>query len=433
MKKHDIFLSVLAVTAAILIWPKQHNAPPADLRDALASGGAYDALQDRKTAPNALPIAIPEVKIDKGAGAGTLPLNLTPQDLANLQLTPENLAFVNKAIKGQFPGYGVHYSLNGQLTGDAKAASFKVDDGRVFKRMFGKLSAEGLFGRQVHIEAAATQADRLDFLRVLSAEVYDPAVHSPALPPYQPVSRPVQLVSAGTDGIAMKNVRWHRDLRTAGTEFDWAAAKIRPELLKEMYFIKKPFEPEWIAAHSMYLFKFAKGGVTDTSGREISNLLLSIEGYLREGQEYSLEAGVKSQLDIVWLLATWEDYLGRVVKNKERMIPYRMKLKPEAMRQLLVESLRQAAVNRAGEKYHLVTNNCTNNLVILLNRVLPRENKISLWTNKGYDLKTTLPNAVPEYLTKLGYLEAPMPQLDAASYLPGTDWPGGYPAANKRQ
>ncbi len=44
MKKQGILFGLIAVTAGLLVWARPHKSIPADLRDAVASGEAYDAL-----------------------------------------------------------------------------------------------------------------------------------------------------------------------------------------------------------------------------------------------------------------------------------------------------------------------------------------------------------------------------------------------------
>lgn len=61
MKKKIMVLAVLAVTASLFAWTRPHNAPPSDLRDAVADNGGFDTaipvLEDDGNLP--IPKAVP--------------------------------------------------------------------------------------------------------------------------------------------------------------------------------------------------------------------------------------------------------------------------------------------------------------------------------------------------------------------------------------
>lgn len=316
--------------------------------------------------------------------------------------------------------WGISYVLNGALTIQDGKVLLHTSDSRVFELDLSLRKARKFDGHTVHLEAKAKQADDMSVLKVSDIEEYNPAAHELQLPPYQPKRRRAQVLSDANGTLTVKNVRW-RYSPVQNDSFDWATASIKPELVKNVYFVKKPFAPEWIAAHSLLVFTFEKGGLTDADGSEAQGLALSIEAFLREGQDYGLVAGMKDTFGIVWILATWEDYSARtVLTDKARLIPYPvLRLSHEQKAGLIRESVALAAVNREGEYYHTVTNNCTNNLLIVINRVLPENKRIRMWTIPYliYNVRATMPTMVPSYLQGKGLLGKELPTVDASNYL----------------
>ena len=333
-----------------------------------------------------------------------------------------------QAPQGDFAGldaqadkkWGVSYVLNGVLTIQEEKVLLNTPDGRVFELDYSLRKARKLDGQTVHVEAEARQADDMAVLKVEKIEEFNPAAHDLKLPPYNPKRRQAQLLGDAGGTLTVGNVRWHARQAPKADNFDWATAVIKPELVKKVYFIKKPFAPEWIAAHSLLVFTFEKGGLTDASGNEATGLALTIEAFLRDGQVYDLKAGLKKNFGIVWLLTTWEDYAARTALNdKARLIPYEVLRLSQAQKAALVrESVSLSAVNREGEYYHTITNNCTNNLLIAINRVLPENKRIRMWTIPylAYNVRATMPVMVPSYLQGKGLLGPELGVINETNY-----------------
>lgn len=292
-------------------------------------------------------------------------------------------------------------------------------DGRLFTLQMDPAAARKYDGSVVAVEGKVMQADDRDVLKVESIAPYSPPVaQEPAT--YDPLQRRVSVLSEEDAAMRVQNVRWHK----AGPgEFDWTTAAVKPGAVKDIYLLKQPFPPELVAAHSLLLFTFAPGGLTDAGGKEAYGLVLSIEAHLKVGQNYDPLVGMKNAFNIVWTLSTWEDYARRsvAVMNK-RLIPYKLaNFSAPQKRWLLRETLRQAGVNRDGEFYHTVTNNCTNNLLILMNRVLPESRRIPMWDIPYlvYNLEASMPVFVPGYLQGRGLLGPELPEVKPGNlYLP---------------
>ena len=263
------------------------------------------------------------------------------------------------------------------------------------------------------------QADDRETLKVESIAPYTPPV-KPEVTAYDPLQRRISVLSDEDAAMRVQNVRWHK--ARAG-EFDWATAAVRPSFIKDIYLIKQPFPPEALAAHSLLLFTFDPGGLTDAGGNEAYGLVLSIEARQKVGQAYNPLAGMKNTYNIIWTLSTWEDYARRSVKvMNKRLIPYKLAGFSMPQKSWLVrETLRQAGVNRDGEFYHTVTNNCTNNLLILMNRALPETRRIPMWDvpYSVYNISATMPLFVPGYLQGKGLLGPELREVTLINlYLP---------------
>jgi hypothetical protein len=349
------------------------------------------------------------------------PVRAQQPDFSALEgMTAADLAIAVPADQlPQAKKYGVTYRLNGVLTVDGEDIRFNTADGRVFSLDMSLRKARRFDGETVNLRAKAIAADDLETLKVDEIALFDPAKHDVQLPPTQPKRRAARVLAETKSGIEVENVRWLYDAEPAAGKFDWATAKIRPELVKKVYFVKKPFPPEWLAAHSLFVFTFEDGGLTDAAGNKASGLVLTIEAFLREGQVYDLKTGLKDRFGIVWLLTTWEDYVARTALNdKARLVPYEVKFSRAQNESMLREALRLSSVDRDGEFYHTVTNNCTNNLLMLMNRVLPEKQRMRMWTIPYlvYNVRATMPVIVPGYLQGKGLLGPELGTIDASNY-----------------
>lgn len=325
-------------------------------------------------------------------------------------------------IRAEAPGaqkWAVGYVLDGMLNVREGVPVLNTPDGRLFRLEMDAAQARDLNGETVLAEGKAMQAGDLAALKVEKISRYTPPVN-PEVPVRDPLQRKARLLKDAEAELEMENVRWHG---TKPGDFDWATARVKPGFVKDIYLVKQPFPPEAIAAHSLMVFTFERGGLTDARGREAYGLVLSIEAYLRQGQSYDPLVGMKNAFNIVWTLSTWEDYARRsVAVMDKRLIPYKLAgFSTPQKTWLLRETLRQAGVNRDGEFYNTVTNNCTNNLLILMNRALPEIKRIPMWEvpYSVYNINATMPLFVPGYLQERGLLGPELPTVKMSNlYLP---------------
>lgn len=304
---------------------------------------------------------------------------------------------------------GSLYRINGIIDLLPESIVFTTEDCRVFKLDMSRKTAARHNGKTVQIDAMAKDSVSLDTLKVKKIRPFSKRIIIKDPKPYKNYQKPAKLVKANDSEIELKNVRWARmkEKDSAGdTQFIWENVKIRPDLIDKVYFIKKPFAPEWIAAHCLMLYTFKKGGMIDQNGNESRGLVLTIEAYQRKDQKYSLKEGFKDVFGIIWILTTWENYASETCHYEKsgKMVPYQVKFTHKQSKELLIETIKQSVVNRAGEFYHTTRNNCTNNLVVLLDGVA--KTKIKFWTIPSmiYNVRATMPVIVPKYLQKKGLL-----------------------------
>jgi len=314
--------------------------------------------------------------------------------------------------------WGVPYTLKGVLAVDEGRVLLNTSDGRLFQLDLSLRKAKKFSGKSVTVEALARQADDLSILKVESIKEYTPKAGEVVPAPYQPRRRQAVVLSDKAGELVMDNVRTLNGKAPLADTFDWTTASMRPELIKNVYFVKKPFAPEFVAAHSFFVFTFEPGGLRDGSGGEPAGLVLSIEGRTRVGQSFSPLTGLGKSFGIIWQLSTWEEYAARtVLLEKGHLVPYPVLLSKEEKIKLLRESMTLSAVDREGEFYNTIKNNCTNNMLIIMNRVLPENRRIKMWTipYMVYNVRATMPLMVVKNLQKKGLIGQEFIDINAAT------------------
>jgi hypothetical protein len=223
-------------------------------------------------------------------------------------------------------------------------------------------------------------------------------------PEWNTKQRPAQLINKTADGLyQIANVRWGFEKSDDYSNLSpfWRNASIDVNKISDVLFIVKPFEPEWLAAHCLFIFKFSEPFTSDQN-EKAGGLVLSIEARLVKGQKYSLLKGNFGKFFIVYQLGTEADYLQYCAIEKKRMIPYKLNLTREQKVELLKNTIEESVKNRDGEKYDTVNNSCTNNLFLLLNTVLPKEQKFREWILKKviYNMSISFPRTAGKLLKK---------------------------------
>ncbi|NLI79455.1 MAG: DUF4105 domain-containing protein [Candidatus Riflebacteria bacterium] len=332
---------------------------------------------------------------------------------------------------------GVFYRVDGVVTVHPEAVTLSTEDGRLFRLDLAGDAARTWDGKLVRVEGYVAQADELENLAVKSIKALPAPTGQAAPAPAFHIRQRQPHLKAERDGkFTIGNARWGFTVKdNQVTAYNWVDATIDPAKVDQVYFVKKPFKPEWLAAHACMLFTFKPGGFVNAAGQESRGLLLSIEAHLTTDQKYDLFAGLKATFGSIWLLVAWEDYAAEacdpVTRGLGKMFLYPFTLSAAQKQELLRVAVRQAVIVRRGEFYHTTRNNCTNNLLVLVNHVIPK--KIKLWTIPSliYNVRATMPRLVPSYLQKKGLLGKELPEINETNYFVDIDQLARGPAGSR--
>ncbi|MDO8803407.1 MAG: DUF4105 domain-containing protein [Elusimicrobiota bacterium] len=336
-------------------------------------------------------------------------------DFDELYSTP--LPELSAELRAAADRHAVTYFLRGLVTVHPEKTVLNTGDGRAFILDLSEEDAAAWDDRIVEIWGKAEASDDLDTLKVSSIKEYTPDPDAVVPPPYKGKFRPAQLLGEADGALSVSNIRWLAP-DAQSHDFSWATASIRPELVKEIYFVTK-VQPPGLAGHSLLFYDFGDAGITDSEGRKSRGFFLSVEAYAREGQAYSLIAGFKKTFGIIWLLTNFEDYvMNSAAFAKDWMNYYPVLADREGKVKMARDTVELAAVNREGEWYHSTRNNCTNNLVTMINHSLPEDRQVKMWTipHLIYNFFATTPPMVPGYLGRKGALGPMAFTINAENY-----------------
>jgi len=123
-------------------------------------------------------------------------------------------------------------------------------------------------------------------------------------------------------------------------------------------------------AHVFLSFGFADG----------RHLAVSVETRRRRHQRYSAIAGFFRHYQLIFIIADERDLIGvRTDVRRERVFLYNLRITPEETRRLFGGYMdRATALAERPEFYNTLTNNCTSNIVRIIDRGLPRSQRLGL-------------------------------------------------------
>lgn len=314
---------------------------------------------------------------------------------------------------------GVLYRIDGIMSINESKVFFHASNSNTYLLDVKLNTARKYEGKTVQIDAVGSDATKVSTLKVKKIRPIEKAIEGKGEGDYKAYQKPAKLVLNEDGIIKMASVRCGRKAGTSKDkpDFNWRTVTMKPDLIKEVYFIKKPFPPEFIAAHCLMFFQFEKGGCFDHHGNPMAGVVLTIEAYQKENQSYSLVKGMQKEFGIIWILTSWKDYVLETCKYTDyKLIPYKVLFNQDQKKKLLLEAMKQSSVNRSGEFYHTTRNNCTNNLVILMNEFA--EKKVRFWTLPSmiYNVRATMPTMVPSYLNKKGMISTAYKTIDSSNY-----------------
>ena len=135
------------------------------------------------------------------------------------------------------------------------------------------------------------------------------------------------------------------------------------EKLDRVDFIMVPFSELPEGAHTMLSFGFA----------DEDYLGISVEVRREKGETYSLTKSLTNGFELMYVIADERDLISlRTNQRLDDVYLYRANATPEQARALLVDMLERAnELRNQPEYYHLITNNCTTNIMRHINRISP--------------------------------------------------------------
>lgn len=167
--------------------------------------------------------------------------------------------------------------------------------------------------------------------------------------------------------------------------------------LESVDFLLAPFPGSPRLAHTMLSFGFAGGEF----------LGVSVEARLEEGETYSPVLGSLRQFELMYVLAEERDLILRRTRFRGTDVYlYRTVATPEQARAIFLDVLRRAnKLYAEPEFYDTLTNNCTTNIALHVNRL--RSGRVP------YELRMLLPGLSDQLAYDLGLLDTRRPFEEA--------------------
>ncbi|MBX3421279.1 MAG: DUF4105 domain-containing protein [Pirellulaceae bacterium] len=171
--------------------------------------------------------------------------------------------------------------------------------------------------------------------------------------------------------------------------------------LRTLDFIVIPFPESPALAHTMLSFGMADG----------QYLVFSVEARLEQHESYSPLDGARQKYELMWVVGTERDLIGlRTEIRRNDVYLYRTTANPEQVRSVFLASIaRVNEIARQPEYYDTLRNNCTTNIVEMVNRLRPG--------TISEDIRVLLPGHSDRMLYDQGLLavHGPFEQIKRAS------------------
>ena len=171
--------------------------------------------------------------------------------------------------------------------------------------------------------------------------------------------------------------------------------------LRSIDFIVVPFKETPAIAHTMLSFGLADG----------EHIVFSVEARLEQGQDYATLPGATGKYALMWVVGTERDLIRlRTDVRDVDVYLYPVKATQEQVRKVFLAAVaRVNEIARTPEQYDLLTNNCTTNIVDMVNELRPG--------SIPPDIRVVLPGHSDRMAYDLGLLnvEGPFEQIKAAA------------------
>jgi hypothetical protein len=227
-----------------------------------------------------------------------------------------------------------------------------------------------------------------------------------------------------------------RTSRSENSGHEWTSALINSQKAAKAYFMICTFNTKIAgfkkeAGHGQLMIRFNDGGLAiantgeqnsggtnsdgqNYGGTSISGLICSFEAFREKGVSFDPVAGANGAFGSGFVLSSAKDGLERAARFCKRVIIYELNLDSEQVKKLCYFAIREA-LNRERfltEPYHTFNNTCSSNIFDLLNKVIPKQDKLTKFKLSPYKQLFTLSYKEPgKHLSKAGlvseFLELP--------------------------
>jgi len=195
------------------------------------------------------------------------------------------------------------------------------------------------------------------------------------------------------DEVTIRNVRNCRYVTSDDYVVQYYDKHVKLSEAESVDFIVVPFDDNPSIAHTMLSFGFSDG----------QYLVTSVEIRKEHDEAYSPVKGFFNQYELMYVIGDERDVINLSSNYyKSQVYLYRTKAGPQQARMLLVDVLERAnKLAVSPEFYNTVTNNCTTNIALHVNKIAPK--------SVPYDVRILLPGYSDEYAYQLGLLDDSVP------------------------
>jgi len=195
------------------------------------------------------------------------------------------------------------------------------------------------------------------------------------------------------DQVTIHNIRNCKHLGEGEYVVDHYDKTFDLKKLQTVDFMVVPFTDAPMLAHTMLSFGFENEEYVG----------LSIEVRKEKGETYHPVKGALRQFELMYVLADERDMIRlRTEIYQDQVYLYRMRATPEKVQALLVDVLRRTnKLAKKPEFYDTITNNCTNNLVAHVNKLMPN--------TVPYTLDVLMPGSSDRLVYNLGLVDTTLP------------------------
>lgn len=177
--------------------------------------------------------------------------------------------------------------------------------------------------------------------------------------------------------------------------------EIKLQDVRTIDFIVVPFKETPAIAHTMLSFGLSNG----------EQFVFSVEARLEKNEQYSVLKSTNGEFELMWIVGTERDLIRlRTEVRDVDVYLYRTKATPQQAQDVFLAAVaRVNAIARQPEHYDLLTNNCTTNIVDMVNSLRPG--------SIPQDIRIVLPGHSDRMAYDLGLLaaEGDFEQIKAAS------------------